>query len=528
MDDMAYQTARRLAPFAANLEEQSLAREALRLADRELDEAFASALREATAQSDQLFRGPLKSLSMRIAEQRTKVDVTAKKIDALTKVAPSDDKAASELERSKAEQNLNQDELEDLQQEVIRQGGNLHLRVETAIHEHEASENSAIPWLAATAEEPSTLWAQFTAWQTLRDRRLLVGEASSQAQGKAASLLKERNQLQQLVAKQKPSEQDDQDTAMLARLRQLSDQKRTILELDKRSAHCKQLAGIYERWTAVIDHRSNSSLRLLLRSLALVFTVILMVLLATNALTAFIVKQHDRRFHQLRVAGSAGLQVIGVLAVLLILFGPPKDVSMVLGLLTAGLTVALKDFILAFFGWFILMGKNGISLGDWVEIEGVGGEVIELGILHTVLLEMGHWSNGSRPTGRRVSFGNKYAIEHHFFNFSTEGQWLWDELQVTVPVTGDPYQTAQLIRQLVEKATAEDARLAEADWQRVTHKYGNREFSAKPAVDLRPSVNHINVIVRYITRAPQRYEVKSRLFEALVELLQKNSDVTKK
>ena len=528
MDDMAYQTARSLAPFAANLEEQSLAREALRLADRELDEAFASALREATAQSDQLFRGPLKSLFMRIAEQRTKVEATAKKIEALTKVASSDDKAASELERSKAEQNLNQDELEDLQQEVIRQGGNLHLRVETAIHEHEASENAAIPWLAATAEEPSTLWAQFTAWQTLRDHRLVVGQASSQAQGKAASLLKERNQLQQLVAKQKPSEQDDQDTAMLARLRQLSDQKRTILELDKRSAHCKQLAGIYERWTAVIDHRSNSSLRLLLRSLALVFAVILMVLLATNALTAFIVKQRDRRFHQLRVAGSAGLQVIGVLAVLLILFGPPKDVSMVLGLLTAGLTVALKDFILAFFGWFILMGKNGISLGDWVEIEGVGGEVIELGILHTVLLEMGHWSNGSRPTGRRVSFGNKYAIEHHFFNFSTEGQWLWDELQVTVPVTGDPYQTAQLIRQLVEKATTEDARLAEADWQRVTHKYGNREFSAKPAVDLRPSVNHINVIVRYITRAPQRYEVKSRLFEALVELLQKNSDVTKR
>ena len=72
---------------------------------------------------------------------------------------------------------------------------------------------------------------------------------------------------------------------------------------------------------------------------------------------------------------------------------------------------------------------------------------------------------------------------------------------------------------MVEQATVEDTKQAEADWQCVTHQYGDREFSAKPALDLRPSLNGIDVIVRYITRAPQRYAVKSHLFEALVTLL---------
>jgi hypothetical protein len=137
------------------------------------------------------------------------------------------------------------------------------------------------------------------------------------------------------------------------------------------------------------------------------------------------------------------------------------------------------------------------------------------------LLEVGTWTNTGHPTGRRVAFMNKFAIENHYFNFSTAGQWFWDELQMTLPAAGDPYRMALAIRERVESETEKDAATAESDWERVTHQYGTRAFSAKPEVDLRPSINGLEVIVRYITRAPQRYEVKSRLFKAIVELVHK-------
>ena len=95
--------------------------------------------------------------------------------------------------------------------------------------------------------------------------------------------------------------------------------------------------------------------------------------------------------------------------------------------------MVFQDFILAFFGWFVLMGKNGIRVGDWVEINGVGGEVVEIGLFRTALLETGNWTDKGHPTGRRVTFINNFAVTGQYFNFSTAGQWMWDEISVNVP-----------------------------------------------------------------------------------------------
>jgi len=211
--------------------------------------------------------------------------------------------------------------------------------------------------------------------------------------------------------------------------------------------------------------------------------------------------------------------VIAALLILLIVLGPPNQFSTMIGLVTAAVTVVLKDFIVAFFGWFTLVGKNGISVGDWVEIEGVSGEVVEIGLLKTVLLELGNWTETGHPTGRRVAFSNSFALEHHYFDFSTSGQWLWDELKITLSPQVDPYQAVEKIRGIVERQTQSDAAEAASDWQNVTRKYGVRQFSAAPAVSLRPGGGGLEVVVRYITHAPERNAVKAKLFQEIIELL---------
>src|SRR5438046_5980297 len=111
------------------------------------------------------------------------------------------------------------------------------------------------------------------------------------------------------------------------------------------------------------------------------------------------------------------------------------------------------------------MGKNGIRLGDWVEINGVTGEVIEIGLFHTVLLETGNWTDAGHPTGRRVTFTNSYAIEGHYFNFSTSGRWVWDEVRIAAPAAKDPYPIVEALKARVEEATAGNASQAEAEWK---------------------------------------------------------------
>jgi small-conductance mechanosensitive channel len=544
IDQRLLQAAQQLASLADTHQEQVLAREALRLADHELDQALATALREAAA-SPPPPTGPLKQLADRIKQLKARLSADQEHIAKLAPNAASDTATAARLELAKAQQALDQDELEDAQQDLARQGGDNHARLQRALQAHEAAQNAPEqPLKSVAAPQIDNLSEQVQVWISLASRENHVEAARQQAESKAAALGREHDALEKLIGSKTASgtpaatstpnnesseEEDDnsEDTdAMLARLRHLSDQRKTLTELDKRIQDSQQLEDVYKRWGTAAATRRRSVLHLLLSSLAGVFTVFLAVVLIDRAIRHGFRRQTDRRrLHQLQVIATIAVQLIGASLILLIIFGPPNQMPTIIGLATAGLTVVMKDFIVSFFGWFALMGKNGIRVGDWVEINGVGGEVIEIGILKTVLLEMGNWTSTGHPTGRRVAFVNSFAIEGHYFNFSTAGQWLWDELRVSLPAAGDPYLISQRIRQTVERETDVDAKAAEEDWERVTKQYGMRSFSAKPAVELRPSPTGLEVIVRYITRAPQRYEVKSKLFTAIVDLLHKPAEV---
>jgi small-conductance mechanosensitive channel len=154
-----------------------------------------------------------------------------------------------------------------------------------------------------------------------------------------------------------------------------------------------------------------------------------------------------------------------------------------------------------------------------VEINGIGGEVVEVGLLHTVILETGDWSDAGHPTGRKVTVVNSFAIEGHYFNFSTTGQWLWDQIEVPIPAGVDPYPIAEGVLKTVVAETQDDTRLAEQEWQRASSGHVGSSFAPGPAIMVRPTTLGVNVVVRYITQAHKRHEVRSRLFRQVVELL---------
>ena len=518
IDERLLATARQMAATADTPEEQALAHEALRLADHELDQAFATALREATAPAPPP-SGPLKQLADRVSRLRAQIASEQTQIAKLAKDAATDDAAAAKEELAKAQIALDQDELNDAQEDLARQGGDRHAKIEQLLKAHEAAgHETAQPAKNSQAGRATTLKQQLESWLSLRSRERELDAAAAGSAANASDLDHKHQGLETRANKAK----EETTPATVSRLHHLSEQSKSLAELDKRILDSQQLADVYKRWRDTVETRRRGALHLLFISLSTIVGIIFAVVLVNRTIHhAFDRKADRRRRHHQRVIAVIAVQLVGLVLVLTVIFGTPSQVSTLIGLTTAGLTVALKDFILSFIGWFVLIGKNGLRAGDWVEIEGVGGEVIEIGVLRTVLLEVGTWTNTGHPTGRRVAFMNKFAIENHYFNFSTAGQWLWDELQMTLPLTGDPYRMALAIRERVERETVADATAAEHDWERVTHQYGTSPFSAKPEVDLRPSINGLEVIVRYITRAPKRYEVKSKLFQAIVELVHK-------
>jgi small-conductance mechanosensitive channel len=545
VDQKPWQTVAALAPLAVSAEEQGFAREAERLADHEVDQAFAMALRQATMES-RVLTGPALELQQKVAALAALVKEDQARVDGLSGNTAGKTKAPAsgpvdDLEVAKAQLQLDTDELNDATEDLNRTSGDKRTRIQqelaarqAAMKKYDTQESSGGQMAVISVRRYATLAGRIGAWFDQRTRMGLLEQAKSQTDADVAAMSAQHSEVDRkasaMASKMKDSSGalrlaagDPSSKSTMAGMAQMHTMAEMHSILDDRLASAQQLSKVYGGWIAQVDLQHRIVAHLILQSITAASTLVLLgVLLWWGAQMLLDRSNIDHRsLHTLRTISSLGIQLITLVLVLLIIFGAPSQVPTILGLGAAGLTVVFQDFILAFFGWFVLMGRSGIRVGDWVEINGVGGEVVEIGLFRTALLETGNWTDKGHPTGRRVTFINNFAVSGQFFNFSTAGQWMWDEISLNVPPGDNIYKTIQAIHEAVIAQTADDAKLAEAEWKSVTRQRGVGQFSATPSVDLRPAASGIEVLVRYVTRAGDRFEIRNRLFQTVLELLHK-------
>jgi len=552
VDESTYATAQRMAQLTAMPEELPFAQTALRVADHELALAFNAALRDVEAHPPTLSPDALK-IQDRLQKSQALLDADQQRVGQLTadiaQAKPSQkDALQDELELAQSQLDLDKDELEEAGQDLVAAGGNPQQRIEAMVQEHDAQEKArptGAALLTPVAASHGSL-AQLRDWLKLRQKLQLLAGAEAAANEKTESLRQQRVALETSLESSKGGVSElaqhtktakaagavagpalhtphtHQDAAtLLDQTKLITANQKVLTLLDRQGADQRQLAGVYQQWIRVVSLQSGALLHRLLLDAAIVMGILLAVMFLDKWAHRLLdrPKLDRRQVETLRSITRMSLRVIAVLLIVLILIGVPSQFGTMIGIVGAGLTVALKDFIVAFFGWLVLMGRNGIRLGDWVEINGVSGEVTELGMFHTVLLETGNWSDAGHPTGRRVTFTNSFAIEGHYFNFSTSGQWLWDELKVVVPAGQDPYPIVDAITKQVIEATVESARQAEQEWQRAVPTQRGKTFSGTPGVNVKPVVGGVEIAIRYITRANERFQLRAKLYQAAVDLL---------
>ena len=558
VDQTPLTTAQSLAQLSNSHAEQKLALEALRLGDHAVDLTFAAALRDVTEHPPSL-SAEAKKIQDRLTRYQKALDADNAQVAQLTDAAgkasgAKKDQLTNQLNLAKAQQELDQDEVDDAKQDLIRAGGDPQARILALEQEHEASSHNtaAINTAAAAPVTGGGLVNLYRQWAALHDKDQQLTAAKQAAESAAVSITALHNALESKVDAEKTnapstagqavagqaastgaaaggknqSVEDSSDLVTTTKKR--AGDRRALSTYDKRIDDEKQLAQVYDNWQLLVGAKQRAVIHRVLIDVAVILGILIFGLFFDDWFEQLLGKTAlDRRqVETLRTVTRVTLQVVAVLIILLVIFGMPSQLGTFLGLAGAGLTVALKDFIVGFLGWFVLMGKNGIRLGDWVEINGVTGEVVELGMFHTVLLETGNWTDSGHPTGRRVTFTNSFAIEGHYFNFSTSGQWLWDELQVVLPAGRDPYPIVDAIQKKVLEATAETAKQAEKEWEGVSRsKETAHTLTAAPAINVKPVVGGIEIAVRYITRANERYQMRAKLNQAAVDLLGQDSIV---
>lgn len=230
-----------------------------------------------------------------------------------------------------------------------------------------------------------------------------------------------------------------------------------------------------------------------------------------------------------------GRQIVGLVALAVIItgigmiWGPDlKNASGILGLVAAGVAVALQRVITSFAGYLIILRGNVFTVGDRITIGGVRGDVVALGFMQTTVLEMGQsppeqaaepavWVRGRQYTGRVVRVTNDRIFDSPVYNYTREFPYVWDEIMIPIHHNADRRRAEEI---LLAAARARTSDVIEEATPRIDQL--RRHYFVKGDIELEPRVymtitdNWLELALRFISREPGVRALKDALYRDIL------------
>ena len=194
------------------------------------------------------------------------------------------------------------------------------------------------------------------------------------------------------------------------------------------------------------------------------------------------------------------------------------------GVAGAGIAFALQELIVSVAGWLTLSVGGIYHPGDRIQLGGVRGDVMDIGVLRTTLMECGEWVNGDLYNGRIVRMANSYVFKEPVYNYSADFPFLWDEIMIPIKYGSDYVLARQIFEQVAEELVGEYSRTAEEAWKRVVTKYMIEHAKVRPVVTVAANENWIEFTLRYVVDYKQRRSTKNALFLGILGAIDKTSD----
>lgn len=199
------------------------------------------------------------------------------------------------------------------------------------------------------------------------------------------------------------------------------------------------------------------------------------------------------------------------------------SLAVILGAATAGIALALKELIVSMAGWVAITFGDTYKVGDRVQIAGIKGDVIDVGLVRTTLMELGEWVSGDLYTGRIVRVANGSIFAGPMYNYSRDLSFLWDEIIIKVNSESDPESARHLILNVCEEVTGEYVAEAKLGWERLKEKYLVEDEAIDPVVTMVVADSKFEFTVRYPVDFRQRRTVKDKLFSGVVKAFAETS-----
>jgi len=324
---------------------------------------------------------------------------------------------------------------------------------------------------------------------------------------------------------------DSQDPKVLAQQRKDLDSLTTqfkqvsasFLPLGKQNI----LLDVYKRgttnWRNAVESQYQAELKgLLLRlgALGLILGVVLGVSELWKRATFRYITDTRRRYQFLLIRRIVLWSLIAII-VATAFASELGAITTFAGLMTAGIAVALQNVILSIAGYFFLIGKYGVRVGDRVNINGVTGDVVDIGLVRLQLMEM---TDGPAPlpTGRVVAFSNAVVFQagSGMFKQIPGTNFLWHEITLTLDPKTNYGQVEQRMMEAVNKVFAEYRDKMELQRRNVERSLNSTIAAFSPESRLHLTQTSLEVVIRYPVELSNAGEIDNRVTRAILEALE--------
>lgn len=191
--------------------------------------------------------------------------------------------------------------------------------------------------------------------------------------------------------------------------------------------------------------------------------------------------------------------------------------TLILGGVGAGIAFALQEIIASFAGFIAVSFGQFYKPGDRVLLGGIMGDVIDVSLLRTTLMECGGWVKGDLYNGRIVRIANSFVFKEPVFNYSADFTFVWDEIVIPVKYGSDRTLTKTLLLKAGTDIVGNDVALAQKQWAIMVHKYLIDHAKVEPTVTLIANDNWLEYTLRYVVDYKQRRIQKDRLFNRILD-----------
>ncbi len=222
---------------------------------------------------------------------------------------------------------------------------------------------------------------------------------------------------------------------------------------------------------------------------------------------------------------SAFLSFILFLIILLAIWVEhPQSLAVGYGVFAAGVSIALQDLLKNIAGGMIIFITRIYRVGDRIEIDSKYGDVIDISVLYTTLMEIRQWVSGDQPTGRLTVVPNGYILAGSIQNYTKDYSFIWDEITIPLTYDSDWRKASAEIQKLVAEKTKPTVERAEKEMSKVGDKYYYIHKGIEPEIFLSITDNWINFNIRYITDARERRLVHNSLNQMILEMIENSKE----